>query len=263
MRPDIAQLPLLASFASAAQALDSGQFIVQKTELPQLTIKLLFDVGSAYDPVGKEGLAQLTASMIAEAGSKSLRIDEINKAFYPIAGSFKAQVDKEMTALTMSIHRDNWQEFAAVALPQLLEPGFRQEDFDRLRTNQLNALTLDLRSNNDEELGKEWLQNSIFAGTPYGHTTLGTESGLGAITLDDVKAFAKQHYTTGNLHVGINGGITESIASFARCRARQATGRHDAKSHRNRRPRRHAVSMSTSSPRTPGRPRSRLVIPST
>jgi zinc protease len=212
--PDgIATLPALASLLPATAALDPKQFTVQKTELPQLRIKLLFDVGSAYDPKGKEGLAALTAAMISEAGSKSMRIDEINKALYPIAGSFIAQVDKEMTTFSMSVHRDNWPQFASVVLPQLLEPGFRQEDFDRLRTSQLNALTIDLRSNNEEELGKEWLQNRVFEGTPYGHTVLGTVEALESITLDDVKAFARQHYTSGNLKVGVNGGVTDAVLS--------------------------------------------------
>ncbi|MGK2856245.1 MAG: M16 family metallopeptidase [Thermoanaerobaculia bacterium] len=209
----IETLPALATFTPAPVALDAKQIIVQKSELPQLRIKLLFDIGAAYDPKGKEGLARLTASMIADAGSKAMRIDEINKALYPIAGGFGAQVDKEMTTFTMSVHRDNWALFSSVALPQLLEPGFRQEDFDRLKTNQLNSLTIDLRSNNEEELGKEWLQNRIFEGTPYGHTVLGSVDGINAITLDDVKAFAKQHYTTGNLKVGINGGVSDTVMS--------------------------------------------------
>jgi zinc protease len=209
----IAQLPALASLTPAVAKVDPKQFTVQESELPQLRIKLLFDVGSAYDPKGKEGLARLTASMIAQAGSRTMRIDEINRALFPMAGSFAAQVDKEMTTFTLSVHRDNWPLFATVALPQLIDPGFRQEDFDRLKTSQLNALTIDLRSNNEEELGKEWLQNRIFAGTPYGHTVLGTVAGLGAITLDDVKAFASQHYATGNLTGGINGGVTGAVTS--------------------------------------------------
>jgi zinc protease len=72
-------------------------------------------------------------------------------------------------------------------------------------------LTIDLRSNNEEELGKEWLQNRLFEGTPYGHAVLGTVAGLGSITLDDVKAFAKQHYTRGNLEVGVNGGVSDEV----------------------------------------------------
>ncbi len=207
----IEALPQLASFAPAVQALDAKQVLVQKTALPQLRVKLLFDVGSAYDPKGKEGLARLTAAMIADGGSKAMRIDEINKALYPLAGGFGAQVDKEMTAFTMSVHRDNWGAYASVVLPQLLDPGFRQEDFERLKTAQRNALVLDLRSNNEEELGKEFLQARLFAGTPYGHPALGTVAGLEAITLDDVRAFAKQHYTTGNLKVGVNGGVSDEV----------------------------------------------------
>jgi zinc protease len=207
----VARLPSLASFTPVAAALPDAQFTVQESALPQLTVKLLFDVGSAYDPQGREGLAQLTASMIVEAGSKALRIDEIRQALYPIAGSFVEQVDKEMTTFTMSVHRDNWDRFAAVVLPQLLEPGFREEDFERLRASQRNALTIDLRSNNEEELGKEYLQNRIFAGTPYGHTVLGTVAGLDAITLDDVRAFARAHYTAGNLAVGVNGAAGDAV----------------------------------------------------
>ena len=39
--------------------------VLQISVLPQVDAKLLFAVGSAHDPVGKEGLAALTAAMIA------------------------------------------------------------------------------------------------------------------------------------------------------------------------------------------------------
>ena len=72
-----------------------------------------------------------------------------------------------MTAFTGIIHRDHWQTFLGTVLPQLVDPGFRDEDFKRLKDAQLNALVQDLRSNNEEELGKERLQTNIFRGTPY------------------------------------------------------------------------------------------------
>ncbi len=84
----VGRIPSLASLAPAARSpLPGGQFIIQKTALPQLRIKLLFDVGSAYDPAGKEGLAALAADMVTEAGSRLMRIDEVNKALFPIAGA--------------------------------------------------------------------------------------------------------------------------------------------------------------------------------
>ena len=189
--------------------------LVQKSALPQLRFKLLFTAGSAHDPKGKEGLAALTAAMVASAGSSERKIDEVTKALFPIAGSFTEQVDKEMTTFTGTIHKDNWSEYADVALPLLMSPGFREEDFRRLKDAQKNALQLDLKDNNEEEFAKERLQANVFDGTPYGHPVLGTLAGIDAITLDDVKTFYKQAYTQGALQVGISGDVSEGqIASL-------------------------------------------------
>jgi zinc protease len=189
--------------------------IEQKGVIPQVAVKFLFNAGSANDPAGKEGLAALSAQMITDAGSQQMKIDEIRKALYPIAGGWYSRADKEMTTLTASIHRDNWKTFYDVVMPTLLTPGFREEDFTRIKDAQLNALKENLRNNNEEELGKEELMNRIYAGTPYGHTTLGTVAGIQSITLDDVKKFIAQHYTRGNLVVGINGAYpAEMLAAI-------------------------------------------------
>ena len=83
-----------------------------------------------------------------------MTIDQIEATLYPMAGSFSGRADKEMTTFTGIIHRDHWQRFLATVLPQLIDPGFRDEDFKRLKDAQLNALVQDLRSNNEEELGQ-------------------------------------------------------------------------------------------------------------
>jgi zinc protease len=200
----IATPPSLAAVAPAAAAADL-KVITVHSPLPQLNLKMLFRAGSAHDPKGKEGLAALAASMIADAGSKGQRIDEIRQALFPMAGSFAAQVDKEMTTFTSSVHRDNWDRFATIVLPMLVEPGFREEDFRRLKDAQLNALKVDLRSNNEEELAKERLQGNVFAGTPYAHPVLGTVAGIEAVTLADVQDFARRAYTRGALTIGLGG----------------------------------------------------------
>lgn len=206
----IETLPRLAAFAPKP---GEAKFdvLVQKSALPQIRFKLVFAAGSAHDPKGKEGLAALTAAMVASAGSRERKIDEVTKALFPLAGSFTEQTDKEMTTFTGTTHKDNWNEFMAVAMPQLVEPGLREEDFRRLKDAQRNALVLDLKDNNEEEFGKERLQTNVFAGTPYGHPVLGTIKGLEAITLDDVKAFYRQAYAQGAVRVGISGDVTETM----------------------------------------------------
>ncbi len=202
----VARLPSLASFQSGRRAPGAElATVVQKNSLPQLNIKLNFTAGSAVDPQGKEGLAQLSGAMVANAGSSEMRIDEIKRALFPMAGAFSARVDKEMTTFTASVHSDNWKKFLDITLPMLLSPGFGEEDFRRLKDRQLNSLKQDLRNNNEEELAKEKLQANLFRGSPYGHPALGTLSGIQRITLNDVKDFWRSRYTRRNLTVGVVG----------------------------------------------------------
>ena len=221
----VAQLPALASLAPPAENRSKLSVVELKSALPQLNVKLLFTSGSAYDPKGKEGLAALSAAMIADGGSKERSIDEIRKILYPMAGSFHAQVDKEMTTFTGSIHRDNWKRFFDAALAQLTEPGYREEDFQRVKDQLLNELKEDLRSSNEEELAKERLQTNLFSGTPYAHPVLGTAAGIQSITLDDVKKFAQANYTRANLTVGLAGDVPDALtADLSERLARLAEG---------------------------------------
>ena len=208
----IDKAPPLASLApQAGTAGAAWPVIVVPGKLPVVTLKLLFEAGSARDPSGKEGLAALSAAMLVDAGSRRMRIDEIRDALHPLAASLDAQVDKELVTLTGTFPRDGWERFAEVALPQLTEPAFREEDFRRVKDDQRNALVQDLRASNDEELGKERLQADLFAGTPYGHPALGTLAGIDAITLDDVKAFVAAHYVRANVTVGVGGDAPAAL----------------------------------------------------
>jgi zinc protease len=208
--------PAMSSLMPSGEAADDVTFVTQASELPVLDVKLLFEIGSAYDPPGKEGLSALAAAMITDAGSEAMAIDEIKKKLYPLAASFNAQVDKEMTTFTAIFHRDTWKDAFAIGLPMLLEPGFREEDFQRVKDNQRNALKQDLRSDNEEELGKELLQQQIFEGTRYAHPVLGTLAGIDAIALEDVRQFVRDAYTRGNLTVGISGDLPEGLEGALR-----------------------------------------------
>ena len=72
-------------------------------------------------------------------------------------------------------------------------------------------------------LGKWTLQIELYKDHPYGHPDIGTAHGLKSITLEDVKAFHRRHYSRKSLKLGLAGGfdpgipgkILESFASLA------------------------------------------------
>src|ERR1700741_3528788 len=116
-----------------------------------------------------------------------------------MATSVNWQVDKEMTVFTGTTHVENLDRFYALMKSQLLDPGLRQDNFTRERDDAVNCLKVSLRQSNDEELGKEYLYNVIYAGHPYGHHNRGTVSSLRKTTIDDVRAFYREHYNQANL----------------------------------------------------------------
>ena len=180
--------------------------VLEPTQSPLVSLRLLFMTGAASDPQGKEGVASLTAAMLAQGGSRALPYDEIVEAMYPMATSFGSQVDKEMTVFSGTTHIDNLGKYYALIRDMLLDPGFREDDFTRIKADAINYLKTSLRQGNDEELGKEYLYQILYAGHPYGHTNTGTVSSLEKLTLDDVRAFYRANYTQGNLVLGLAGG---------------------------------------------------------
>jgi zinc protease len=206
----IEKAPPLAALAPPAPE-EGPPVVAVPSALAVVTLKLLLQAGSARDPPGKEGLAAIAASMLVDAGSRRMRIDEIREALHPLAASFSARVDKELVTLTGTFPRERWERFVDVALPQLTDPGLREEDFRRVKDEHRNALLHDLREANDESLAMERLQANAFAGTPYGHPALGTLAGIDAVTLDDVKTFVRERYVRADAVVGVGGDAPPAL----------------------------------------------------
>jgi len=179
---------------------------------PLVDVAFLVHVGAGFDPRGKKGLATLTAAMLTDGGSEAKSIQEINAAMYPIAAGFNAQVDKEMTRLSGQVHKDNLDLWYSLVRGQLLFPAWSEKDLERIKTQVANSIRTDLVGNNDEELGKEYLYESIYGDEhPYGSLNLGHVADIEAITLDNVKRFYRKYYTVANITVGLSGGYPESF----------------------------------------------------
>jgi len=186
--------------------------LTMRNKSPLVTFRILFKTGAVSDPAGKEGVASLTAAMLSDAGSREKTYSQIVEALFPMASSISAQVDKEMTVFEGTTHVENLDAYYQILRGLLLDPGWRAEDFSRVKDQAMNFLRIELRSSNEEELGKEFLYLQIYKGHPYGHHNVGTLAALEALTLDDLKAFYKANYTRGNLVIGLAGGYPEGFA---------------------------------------------------
>ena len=72
-----------------------------------------------------------------------------------------------MTVFTGTTHRDNLEKYYSLIKQMLLDPGFRDDDFTRLKTEAINYLKVSLRGGNDEEISEntDYLSRTIAART--------------------------------------------------------------------------------------------------
>lgn len=212
--PGLDALPSLDRRAAELHEAPAGELsqVLLPGESPLIDVAFLFHSGAAQDPPGKKGLAALTAAMVAEGGSQARTVRELTEAYFPLAASLSAQTDKEMTRFAGTVHQDNVDAWYSLVKEQLLTPGWREDDFKRLKQQQINAIRTDLRGNNEEELAKEVLYAEIYGPRhPYGSYNLGALRDLQSVTLDDVRKFYARHYTPANLTLGLAGAYSESF----------------------------------------------------
>ncbi|MGO9113885.1 MAG: M16 family metallopeptidase [Thermoguttaceae bacterium] len=205
----------LVSLTAAAHAGPKNVVLLPVPDDPTVSYRILFFAGSQYDPPGKEGLAALTARMIAEASTKQHRYEDILDLLFPMAGGYEASCSVETVVISGRIHKDNVAAFQPLLLQAIVEPAFRSEDLERIRSDMISYLENTLRYAGDEDLAKAVLYESMFAGTPYGHIPAGRVRSLKSITIDDVRAFYRCHYADRNYVIGMGGGYeAESLDSL-------------------------------------------------
>jgi zinc protease len=100
---------------------------------PLVALRVVFRAGSQNDPPGKEGLAALTAAMVAEGGTKSLTYQQVLEAFYPMAAMLSGECHKELTVFSGTIHHDNLAAYIPLVTDMITQPRFAAEYFERLR----------------------------------------------------------------------------------------------------------------------------------
>ena len=142
----------LLLLAGCAPGEPEGTVTLSEPASPFIAFKVWVKVGSQNDPAGKDGLAALTANLLAEGSTTEDSYDAILAKLYPMAARYGYTVDKEMTVFRGRVHRDNLEAYSTLFTNALLSPAFSEADFDRVKSQTLNFLERTRRYGRDETL---------------------------------------------------------------------------------------------------------------
>ena len=180
-------------------------WLVQDDKLPLIAMSFAFHGGVEQDPADRQGLADLTASLLTEgAGHYDANAFQQQLADHAIALNISAGRD-EITGSIKMLHAEADVGFDLLRLV-LTQPRFDSKEIENKRDQQMTALRLQLGSPGWQ--ARYALFQKIFADHPYGQRHLGSLHSLSSITPSDIRTFAASHLARDNVVIAVTGAIS-------------------------------------------------------
>jgi len=190
--------------------------IAPQRKLPLVTVLALVDAGSVADPVGQEGVAQLTASLLTE-GTGELTGAALAELVELMGSSLDSGADWDSSVVKLTTLSSRLPDAISVLARVLTEPSLPEDEFQRLRTERLADL-LQQRSE-PRSLADEAFAQVIYApGARYAKPDGGTEQSVRSLTLEQLRAFHADRYSPVVTTVVLVGDVSvdEGVAMVTR-----------------------------------------------
>lgn len=156
--------------------------VVEKRNVPIVTIQLLFPDGANFEEPEKAGLSDITLSMLTK-GTKNRTAEQISQQIEYLGGSIYSSADWNNSEVTISVTSDKAEEALSILADVVINPIFPQTELDLLKSQSVNNLTYNLTQ-------PGFL--STYAASTFSfdeHPVNGTIPSISSITRDDTTKF--------------------------------------------------------------------------
>lgn len=197
-----------AAFAVDVQTLDIGKgaevWYVEDHTLPMIAMSATLPAGSACDPADKAGLASFAAALLDEGAGK-LRSQAFQSALNSRGIRLSVSADRDHLSIGLVTLKSHAKEAFRLLGLALAHPRFDGDAVARVRAQILAGL-----QQSEEQPGTVAARaffRDMFHGHPYAHPVDGDPASIRAITVADLKAFAKTHWVRARLHIAVSGNV--------------------------------------------------------
>jgi zinc protease len=187
--------------------------IVERHDLPIITLDLIAKSGETSTPNGKEGLCSIAASLLDE-GTKTRDALGIAGALAEIGSSLGAAGELESTTISLTTLTRHLERALELYTDVILNPSFPEKELNRLKLQRLAQLKA--RADDAEQTADAVFPRLVFGlDHPYGRPDLGTARSVQSITRDDAMAFYKRIMVPGNAVLVVVGDIEPDAITAA------------------------------------------------
>jgi zinc protease len=170
---------------------------------------MIVRAGGALDPKGKNGMAELAASLLTQgAGDKSA--NELNDTIDFIGGAMGAGAGTDLSFVNAVVMKDSFETGLRLLSDVARRPTFAAQEIERQRQQMLSSLQVSFED--PGFVADAVFRRLVYGFHPYGMPQSGTPQTLAAITRDDLVAFHRRNFVPNNAILAVVGDVTDQEA---------------------------------------------------
>jgi zinc protease len=204
--------PSMTAPLASRTVLDNGAvlLVAERPSIPMVVVNVMVKTGAVADPVGKEGLANLTAELLMR-GTKKHSAQALAEELDFLGASLETDADYEATTVSLTTLTKNLDQAMSLFAEVLLTPTFPQGELEQKKKEIEGGL-----KSREEQPG--WVAQRTFLADlyprhPYGRQVEGQPATLAALTQTDVKKLHQTYYRPNNAIIAFTGDVTQSQVS--------------------------------------------------
>lgn len=160
-------------------------------ELPIVRFHMLLPGGGAYDPAGKEGVAELTAALL-DQGTTRRTAEELAREVEFLGGDLGADAGTDFSTVAGEFLSKDLDAGLDLFSDIVLHPAFRPDELRRAQGLALTGIIAGRES--PAAIAEVCYARYVYGRHPYGHLSQGTEASLKRLQRSDVLSFYARHY---------------------------------------------------------------------
>lgn len=184
--------------------------VVRQPTMPLVAARVLIDAGAGYEPAAKNGLAVLTATLLAE-GAGNLTGAQLAERMERLGTQLQTSGGQDVAFAVFTALEQAVPEALRLAATAVMEPTFPAGEFARVLQQSIAAQVQSRAT--VEGLAAEAFSRALFLpDAPYSRPSSGTPETLRGLTRDDVVSWHRTMYAPARTTLLLVGDITGADA---------------------------------------------------
>lgn len=200
--------PATAALATQVERVVSDKgveaWLVEDRGNPVISMSFAFRGGAIADPPGRAGLANMVSALLDE-GAGDLDSLAFQRRAEDLAVHIGFNAGRDTFSGSLKTLTENRGEAFDLLRLALTEPRFDEGPVERIRSQIVSSLARQLEDPNTVAT-RLWYRQA-FPDHAYGTPSDGDPETVEAITIADLRGFAKGRFARGNLVIGVSGDI--------------------------------------------------------